>query len=421
MHRYSKLLLTLPFILFLSCEEKEDGPSIDRVVGGNVTATALSVDISGTFNEFTQKDMMYGTTGVLYCEQSEDSQSLFEAWKNGGKADCSVAKGGDLDQTGGFSITVRNLCPSTRYDCCLFFEKEDGERFIGQTMSFTTSAFNPEIQPISFSSVRYYDATGTGTVNGNGTDLKQCRIGVILSYDSSVSVEEDIIMDATLGDDGTFPMKLKQLESNSAYYVATFIYVKPTDSYIIGTVQEIRTKSIDEMAVDLGLSVKWANCELGAQSYDEDGECYAWGMLKPNHQGTLEYYEHYHDGAFADIGPVISGNEKYDVVKATLKGKWRMPTADEVNELIAECERTLSKDGLFVVYTAKNGNVLYFNYDMPSYGKYSAQMYKIDCLWTGTAAEDDPSKAYMFCAGSKILSTHYDRFEEYCIRPVMDY
>lgn len=33
-------------------------------------------------------------------------------------------------------------------------------------------------------------------------------------------------------------------------------------------------------AVDLGLSVKWADCNLGATSPEQDGDPYAWGELK---------------------------------------------------------------------------------------------------------------------------------------------
>ena len=45
--------------------------------------------------------------------------------------------------------------------------------------------------------------------------------------------------------------------------------------------------SVPEGAVDLGLSVKWASCNLGASSPEEFGDYYAWGETKP--KGTYDW------------------------------------------------------------------------------------------------------------------------------------
>ena len=41
-------------------------------------------------------------------------------------------------------------------------------------------------------------------------------------------------------------------------------------------------------AVDLGLSVKWATCNLGAVYEYEKGNAFAWGDTKPEDEKTIE-------------------------------------------------------------------------------------------------------------------------------------
>ena len=45
-------------------------------------------------------------------------------------------------------------------------------------------------------------------------------------------------------------------------------------------------------AVDLGLSVKWASCNVGASSCEEFGERYAWGELSPKSKYTQKTYQY---------------------------------------------------------------------------------------------------------------------------------
>ena len=43
--------------------------------------------------------------------------------------------------------------------------------------------------------------------------------------------------------------------------------------------------------VDLGLSVKWATCNLGAQKPEDYGYYFAWGETKPKESYDLETYK----------------------------------------------------------------------------------------------------------------------------------
>lgn len=86
--------------------------------------------------------------------------------------------------------------------------------------------------------------------------------------------------------------------------------------------------------VDLGLpsGTKWATCNVGASSPEDCGKYYSWGETKHK----IKYEEMKSKTYGTHIGD-ISGKAEYDVARANWGGSWRMPTIDEVKELIKYC------------------------------------------------------------------------------------
>lgn len=80
--------------------------------------------------------------------------------------------------------------------------------------------------------------------------------------------------------------------------------------------------------VDLGLSVKWAPRNLGAATPSDFGNYYAWGILTPN-EWKLNH---------ASKGNTLTS--EYDAATQTLGSGWRMPTKDEMQELVDSCTWT---------------------------------------------------------------------------------
>ena len=87
--------------------------------------------------------------------------------------------------------------------------------------------------------------------------------------------------------------------------------------------------------VDLGLSVKWATCNVGASSPEDYGNYYAWGEISPNSSYTKENCKTYGK----DMGD-IGGNASYDAARGNWGGTWRMPTFEEIDELYHKCTWT---------------------------------------------------------------------------------
>ncbi len=84
--------------------------------------------------------------------------------------------------------------------------------------------------------------------------------------------------------------------------------------------------------VDLGLSVKWATCNVGATSPEDYGGYYAWGETT-----TKTNFSSDNSKTYGEIMKRISGNAQYDAARNNWGGRWRMPTESEMQELIYKC------------------------------------------------------------------------------------
>ena len=94
--------------------------------------------------------------------------------------------------------------------------------------------------------------------------------------------------------------------------------------------------------VDLGLSVKWATCNLGATKPEDYGNYYAWGETKPKERYKRDNSNWYCvDNDVLMSKGVIDGcgnlTATYDAATANLGAGWRMPTVVEMIELKSNC------------------------------------------------------------------------------------
>lgn len=114
--------------------------------------------------------------------------------------------------------------------------------------------------------------------------------------------------------------------------------------------------------VDLGLSIYWASCNLGAEKPEESGEYYAWGETKPKNTYTDKNYSYYDNNLkqYINIGEDIGGTQ-YDAATVNLGGDWRMPMAVEKQELIDKCtwEKIQVNNILGYLVTGTNGNTIF--------------------------------------------------------------
>lgn len=170
---------------------------------------------------------------------------------------------------------------------------------------------------------------------------------------------------------------------------------------------------------DLGLSVMWATCNLGASSESAYGNYYAWGEIK-----TKSTYSSSNSTTYGLEMSDITGNADYDAATALWGGAWRIPTEDEVNELVDECSWTWASldaiNGYFV--TGSTGNSIF----LPAGGwREGSDLYydgEIGRYWSSTPYENDSvSAAFNIGFGSGNYYVGYsDRYYGRSIRAVTD-
>jgi len=115
--------------------------------------------------------------------------------------------------------------------------------------------------------------------------------------------------------------------------------------------------------VDLGLSVMWATCNLGASTPEEIGNYYAWNETTPYNEWTWSNYNY----SFNPCSPDNILSSRYDAVTKNWGENWRMPTLTEIQELIKpeNCDWTwvdnVNGTGIsgYNVTSKKNGNILF--------------------------------------------------------------
>ena len=111
--------------------------------------------------------------------------------------------------------------------------------------------------------------------------------------------------------------------------------------------------------VDLGLSVKWATCNVGANSPSDYGNYYAWGEILTKSTYTEDNSKTYGNSAYnRDIG----GDSSLDAARANWGGTWRLPTEAEFQELLDNCTWKWTTQGGhngYKVTSKKNGNSIF--------------------------------------------------------------
>ena len=118
---------------------------------------------------------------------------------------------------------------------------------------------------------------------------------------------------------------------------------------------ENETKAQDGVeAVDLGLSVKWANMNVGAEKDSGFGTYFAWGETKPkNYYSWGTYAWSKGDSNFllryTATDKMVKLLPTDDAARTNLGGDWRMPTMAEFEELADPNKCTwewITKDGV---------------------------------------------------------------------------
>lgn len=205
---------------------------------------------------------------------------------------------------------------------------------------------------------------------------------------------------------------------------------------------ETRQKNIQQINghdyMDLGLSVKWATMNVGASRPEGYGEYFAWGETQPKNSYEWSTYKYGHkreklikyvnDSHFGKLW-FSDGEARLelhdDVAHTNWGGGWRMPSFEEIEELLMKCFwKWTSVNGVngCKVTSKINGNSIF----LPAAGCYGGGiLYNLGIrgnYWSTSLVEydNDNGCSLYFDDGEHDTCFDYDRYYGQSVRPVVE-
>ncbi len=187
-------------------------------------------------------------------------------------------------------------------------------------------------------------------------------------------------------------------------------------------------------SVDLGLSVRWATCNVGASQPENIGSRYAWGETCA--KSTYSWSNYTHGTAYnamtkycddSDYGTVdykTTLDAADDVATQNYGKGWRMPTNAEWEELLRECtwkwvtnHNNTNVNGYTVIGT--NGDSIFL--PVTGFG-YSDKTRQTDggYYWSSSLHTTPSDAYYLQFSSTDIAMNNNFRFYGQAVRPVQD-
>lgn len=346
------IFIALAAIAVLACKKEMSLPTIpeDCAVTGEYTSlTAYTVFLNGHTH----------TTSMM---REVERGMLLSTNPNPTKNNSEIYRFGDLSSPD-YSCYVRDLEPATTYYYRAFtFWREIGGGYkegYGEIKSFTTP-------------------TNTITVTTEtpiiGTTMIQMHGTLYIEYDNfSSSISPRFIFGKTQEEvesgSGEILSPMWDLNSRTSfhdvkyfvgsdkYYFRAFVIID--GEYFYGEIKSFSPAPFEPTegsVVDMGLSLKWGSCNVGANTPEEYGDYFAWGETTPKENYSSDNYTY---------PSLVSGTLPLsaDAASANLGSGWRMPSWQECEELINNSLAEWGKYNSVVGYrfiSKKNGNSIFF-------------------------------------------------------------
>ena len=214
------------------------------------------------------------------------------------------------------------------------------------------------------------------------------------------------------------------------------ITVTTRDGGKTGTCTVTVTEQEDEYEwVDLELpsGLKWATCNVGADSPEEYGDYFAWGEVGPKSDyhwttyswsnGTGKVLSKYNNqSTYGEVDNKMTLDRADDAAFANWDGIWRMPTREDFEELLEACTQTWETlNGVYGrrLTSRNNGKSIFFPAAGRMNGVGSFDEGVRGYYWSSSLHPGDPALAGGFFFLSTTGGTyHYHRYLGLTVRPV---
>ena len=316
------------------------------------------------------------------------------------------------------SATLTYLSHKTQY-WYRSYVKLDGQSFYGKDKTFTTDVV--PVESVSLNKTEYTFKTIGSTIKLTATVLP------VDATDKSVSWSSDKEDVATVDAKG----KVTSVSKGTATIKAT-----ANDGSGILASCSINVNPIS--VVDLGLSVYWATCNIGASKPQDYGEYYAWGETetKLNYSwstykfGTSQsgpFSKYNTNSSYGTVDNKMVLDSEDDIASVKLGVEWRLPTDAEWIELIEKCTWTNTSDyngtGVKgIIITATNGNSIFLPAAGYRDGTNSKGAGSHGDYWSSSLTEVSNCAVAVFFGSDGYYFDIYDelRFYGFSVRPVAE-
>jgi uncharacterized protein (TIGR02145 family) len=372
--------------------------------GSSLSAVPVSIIPNASGN---QTDYLFGSgNGTVNCSQPEASITLHHALS---RLTLSILRDG-TGTTGGFlsDITLSNTSSSSTIA-------------LTGSMDVSTGVITP-VQS-GYSMLSYDVEKALDTTNPVIIDMMIFPTIINDNVELSLNIDSRIYriklpnMNLMAGKQIVLPITVSVYE-NAAKINSLSVVPWDTETEVKASVTTNDISIISPKAIDLGLSVMWADMNLGASTQDGYGKYFGWA--DPTGTKTSTTLADYPN---ASPPSSISGTS-YDAATSLL-GAWRIPTQTEMDELRTNCSWTwTSRNGVngYLVTSKKTGYTDKSIF-LPAAGeKLSGSTINAGTYcnyWTATLYADNKASAYYLnCNASGINIKYQSRFYGCSIRAV---
>jgi uncharacterized protein (TIGR02145 family) len=234
----------------------------------------------------------------------------------------------------------------------------------------------------------------------------------------------------------SFSYNIVNLQEGTKYYIRSYAQNEKGITYgeELCFSTKVRTYHNGYEYVDLGLSVKWATCNVGANVPEEYGGYYAWGEIetKSTYDWTthkyydsttgsfLKYNDWWHQSGVHDNKMTLDPSD--DVAHINWGGNWRMPDEDELRELRDKCTLVFcNQNGVqgYRITSTVNGCSIFVPASGKKVGKQLDEVGDVAYFWSINRIEQKSEYAVYMKVSSPYLQVPFtDRCYGFSVRPV---